>query len=275
MIWSLVRTGAVALPVLLGGCRAAPESVSAMPHQPPGFHSLEFAPGGTAASLPCVVYLPRAMGEHPTSAAVPSGAGAFTVPLVVFLHGRGECGTDGLRQMINGVPQRLIREPEKWPAVVLMPQKPDGDKPWIDYEPQLMALIERAQHTWPIDPSRIYLTGLSQGGAGTWALAAKHPHLFAAIAPVCGFVGDFRKPLDGAEAVRIGRAVAAIPTWTFHGEDDSVVPIAQTRAIVDAMNAAGGSPRFTAYPGVNHGSWEPAYAEPEFTTWLFAQKRGE
>ncbi len=275
MVRLLLRACAVAFPALLGGCRAGYESVSAMEHQTAGFHSLEFSPGRTPEALPCVVYLPRVMQAATATTSASPGVPA-KVPLVVFLHGRGECGTDGLRQMINGVPQCIIREPEKWPAVVVMPQKPDSEKPWSDYEPQLMALIERAQRAWPVDRSRIYLTGLSQGGAGTWALAAKHPDLFAAIAPVCGFAGRTVGAADGAaEAVRIGRAVAGIPTWTFHGEDDSVVPIAQTRAIVAAMRAAGGSPRFTAYPGVNHGSWENAYAEPEFTTWLFAQKRRE
>lgn len=275
MIWSFVRAGAVALLALLGGCRAGHESVSAMEHQTAGFHSLEFSPARTPESLPCVVYLPRVM-RAATATTSASDEAPVKVPLVVFLHGRGECGTDGLRQMINGVPQCIIREPQKWPAIVLMPQKPDADKPWIDYEAQLMGLIERAQRAWPVDRSRISLTGLSQGGAGTWALAAQHPDLFAAIAPVCGFAGRTVGAADtAAEAVRLGRAVAGIPTWTFHGEDDSVVPIAQTRAIVQALKAAGGSPRFTAYPGVNHGSWEHAYAEPEFTTWLFAQKRRE
>ena len=264
MFRSLAFGCVAALWPLLGACRAVPERASPMTELTPseGFLSRETSLEGAPGVVRFVVYVPR------------RAASAARLPLVVFLHGRGECGNDGLRQMINGVPQRIIREPEKWPSIVVMPQKPDADRPWMDYEPQLMAIIEQVRREWPIDGSRIYLTGLSQGGAGTWALAAAHPDVFAAIAPVCGFAGRSVGSADPAEAGRIGRAVAGIPTWAFHGEADSVVPIARTREIVEAVKAAGGtSVRFTAYPNVNHGSWENAYAEPEFTTWLFAQQR--
>ncbi|MFN0012832.1 MAG: dienelactone hydrolase family protein [Phycisphaerales bacterium] len=272
----LIGTGAMAR---MGGCAPQAQHESGRSGgsmSNPGFELRTL--GDAAHGLRYSLYTPppAVAAGYRRGACVAAGPGAAgaPLPLILFLHGRGECGTDGLRQMINGVPQQIIRQPDKWRAIVIMPQKPDADRPWIDYEDELLLLIERACDEFDIDRSRIYLTGLSQGGAGTWALAAAHPKMWAAIAPVCGFAGDFRKPNDGTEAVRIGRAVAATPTWTFHGEADSVVPIAQTRAIVDAMKGAGGSPRFTAYPGVNHGSWEPAYAEAEFTTWLFAQQRG-
>ncbi len=260
----------------LAGCAAKMPDHAASVAPPAGFLCRTLpSPHG---KLAYVVYIPPALASstRPVSASLPAGVGQRAgLPLVLFLHGRGECGTDGLRQMIHGIPQRIIREPEKWPAVVLMPQKPDPDKQWIDYEPELLHLIERTCSEFIIDRSRMYLTGLSQGGAGTWALAANHPALFAAIAPVCGYTGDFRKPIAPAEITRIGAsiAVAGTPVWAFHGEIDEVVPLERTRELVAAMQAAGGTPRLTIYPGVNHNSWDNAYAEPELAAWLFAQRR--
>ena len=119
------------------------------------------------------------------------------------------------------------------------------------------------QKEYSIDPQRIYLTGLSMGGYGTWDLLARKPDLFAAGVPVCG---------GGDEST--AEQIANIPIWVFHGDLDSAVPVSRSRTMVEALKKAGGHPKYSEYPGVEHNSWDKAYADPELMKWLFAQKRG-
>ena len=126
----------------------------------------------------------------------------------------------------------------------------------------LAALLDQIETDYRIDPDRIYLTGLSMGGYGTWSLASHQPERFAAIAPICG--GG-----DTAQAHKI----ADLPIWAFHGDADSVVALAKTQEMIDAVTEAGGTPKFTIYPGVGHDSWTATYNNPEFYEWLFAQQR--
>lgn len=185
------------------------------------------------------------------------------VPLIVFLHGKGECGTDGLKQTAVGIGPALTGSPGRWPAIVLLPQKPDFEKQWEEFDPMVTAQIEALRAEFHIDPARTVITGLSQGGHGTWTLGALHPDRWAALVPICGY-GDPEV---------IAPKVAAMPVWAFHGGKDDVVPPQQTQAIVDALRRAGGSPKFTLYPDANHNSWDRAYGEPELPAWLFAQRR--
>jgi len=191
-------------------------------------------------------------------------------PLVVFLHGSGECGTDGLRQTKVGLGPAVAARPGRWPCLVLMPQKPSDTEEWEEHEDLVLTAIADAQATWNIDPDRIALTGLSQGGHGTWLIGARHPELFSCLAPVCGY-GQVRT---------VAPRVAALEVWAFHGLRDDVVDPAGTTAIIQELRrlrqAAGrdaAGARLTLYPEAGHNSWDAAYAEPELPGWLLGHTR--
>ncbi len=201
------------------------------------------------------------------------------VPLVLLLHGAGERGNDNQAQLKHGAPLFLKKEvQEKFPAYVLVPQCPKDQK-WVDWdwsqpftkqptEPAapmklvLAVLDTLLKEHQDIDQDRIYVTGISMGGFGTWDLATRFPGRFAAIAPICGG-GDPEK----------ASSLANVPVWTFHGNADPVVTVEQTRRMVDAIQKSGGRPLYTEYANVNHDSWSNAYSEPMLLPWMFAQKR--
>jgi predicted peptidase len=135
-----------------------------------------------------------------------------------------------------------------------------------------------------VDPDRVYLTGLSMGGHGTWYLAYRRPDLFAAIAPICGWVPDFPQfkgsvpvvPMDsGPPLPALARQLRGVPVWIFHGEMDRVVPVTGSREPAAALKEAGGNVRYTEFLGLDHNSWDATYGSTEFVTWLFAQRRGK
>lgn len=203
-------------------------------------------------------------------------------PLVVFLHGRGECGEEGSRHLAQGLPLQIMATPEAWPMIVLMPQKPDGDSQWDAHDEAVTAMLDRTLAELPIDPDRVYLTGLSQGGYGTWYLGAKHADRFAAIAPVCGYINAPLRRGDPAgitadipEAKALAASLHDMPTWIFHGDADDVVPPQHSTAMHGALKAAGNEARLSMYPGVNHGSWGPAYREAELPGWLLSHRRSQ
>lgn len=202
-------------------------------------------------------------------------------PVIVFLNGRGECGTDGLRQMCVGLGPAAI-ESSAWDRfVIIAPQKPNFDDTWESHQDLVLACLDRVlgEHAAELDADRVYLTGLSQGGAGTWAIAAAHPERFAAVAPVCGFVHQAGLgPKAGSESRRIEIArqlvAAGIPVWAFHGEADDVVPPEQTRLIASTFQSLGGAMKATYYPGLNHNSWDQTYgADGELLAQWFLQHR--
>lgn len=179
-------------------------------------------------------------------------------PLLVFLHGAGERGSD-LELVKKHGPPKLIAAGKQFPFVVVSPQCPAGQ--W--WQPvELTALIDEMVEKYKIDEDRIYLTGLSMGGFGTWALAGYRPHRFAAIVPICG----------GGETYRT-RDLAHLPTWVFHGGKDGVVPLERSEEMVEAMNKNGGSAKLTVYPEAGHDSWTETYDNPELYEWLLKQKR--
>lgn len=183
-------------------------------------------------------------------------------PLILFLHGSGERGTDVSLVRREGLPRRLD-EGLALPAVVLSPQCPDGQV-WAQQYPALMALIDVVAERFGIDGKRVVLTGLSLGGAGVVHLAATHPERFAAVAPVCGpWTFYYVTP-----------EMARLPLWAFHGEDDPVVSVDDSRKLVARVRELGGDARLTTYPGVAHDAWTPAYADEAFLAWLLAQRRG-
>jgi predicted peptidase len=180
------------------------------------------------------------------------------VPLLLFLHGAGERGNDLNKVKVHG-PPKLIEAGKNFPFIVVSPQCPEG-RWWATHE--LVALIDHLESTYKIDPDRIYVTGLSMGGFGTWALAERIPNRLAAIAPICG----------GGNTVT-ARSFAKLPTWVFHGAKDTVVPSSLSQDMVDAMKKHGGEPKLTIYPEAAHDSWTETYNNPEFYEWLLSQKR--
>jgi predicted peptidase len=181
-------------------------------------------------------------------------------PLLLFLHGSGERGSDLDRVKAHG-PWAWLAEQEDTPFIMVAPQAEAGG----GWDPHVLhALIERLKATLPVDPDRVLVTGLSMGGVGTWNLATEYPDTLAAIAPICGF-GDE----DRMERIR------HLPVWAFHGDADSVVPVALHRLSITALRAAGGQPRYTEYPGVGHDSWTATYQDSALYAWLLAQRRGK
>ena len=214
-------------------------------------------------ALPYVLYVPRTY--DPTR----------RWPLIVFLHGSGECGTDGSRQLAQGLPRELVWNPDRWPFIVLIPQKPSEGSEWEQFELEVMTMLAETRRELNLDPDRLIVTGLSQGGHGAWVLGARHPELWAAVVPVCGY-GAARLAPEGVftgTSRDLAAGLGHTPVWAFHGDADDVVPVRETRAIVSALEDAGAHPRVTIYPGVGHGSWERAYGEPELPRWLLAQRR--
>lgn len=212
-------------------------------------------------------------------------------PAILFLNGYGECGTDGSKQLAVGLLPAVFLSPEKWPFVIVFPQKPVHNDSWEQHEELALACLSAASKEFSLDPTRIYLTGLSQGGAGTWSIGSRHPELFAAIAPLCGFaVGSGAGPArfgDAAACAKIASklADAKMPIWAFHGEKDDAVPVDQTRklmaAVKDAGWGAGGvgtvaeDVKATYYPDANHNCWDKAYRESGLGAWFLAHRRGE
>lgn len=234
-----------------------------------------------SAVVQAAIYVPRAVADDPTAQRHAGNLGAGW-PVIVFLNGRGECGTDGTRQLTQGLFPAVISKPEDWPFIILFPQKPDQGSQWEDHESPVLRLLEAVHARYPTDRSRVYLTGLSQGGHGTWMIAARNPSLFAAIAPVCGY-GPLADPADLSQERRripfteefgtVAGALTNMPVWAFHGELDDIVPASQSRGMVAAINSArqGGSgpePKLTVYPDLNHGSWDRAYREAGIGAWF-------
>ena len=179
-------------------------------------------------------------------------------PLMLFLHGSGESGESLAKVKANGPPKLIALNERAFPCIVVSPQSPGrGWNP--DY---LAALLDDICATYRVDPERVYLTGLSMGGYGTWMLAAAHPDRFAAIVPICG--GG--NPVDADK-------LKGLPIWAFHGAEDKTVKLENSEKMVDALKAVGSDVKFTVYPGVGHDSWTETYANPELYDWLFAQKR--
>jgi predicted peptidase len=179
-------------------------------------------------------------------------------PLMLFLHGAGERGSD-LNLVKKHGPPKLIQQGHIFPFIMVSPQCPQ-DRTWQPIE--LTALIDDIVAKYKVDQTRIDVTGLSMGGFGTWALAAYTPDRFAAIIPICG----------GGEAFWAKRIVH-VPVWVFHGAKDPGVPLRRSQEMVDALKKSGGNVNFTVYPEAGHDSWTATYDNPKVYEWLLQQKR--
>lgn len=200
-------------------------------------------------------------------------------PLVIFLHGAGQRGNDNISQLIHGVKDILsFSKQHHEPAIIVAPQLPYNAQ-WVvnippnpqtykmSDQPSLaikltIELMNDIIKNLPVDNNRIYVTGLSMGGFGTWDLIQRLPNTFAAAIPVCGG-GDKNQ----AENIK------HIPIWAFHGNKDTVVEPSRTREMISAINKAGGNPKYTEYPNVAHDSWTPTYSNQKVLKWLFSQTK--
>lgn len=184
-------------------------------------------------------------------------------PMVVFLHGSGERGTNLELVKVHG-PAKLIDEGKKFPFIVLSPQCPAHQ----DFDPEtVFSLIEHILKEYHIDTDRIYVTGLSMGGSATWDLAMLHPDYFAAIAPVCGRVNR-NYPNRAADLLHM-------PIWAFHGANDNIVPVIEQAKQIDALRDLGSKAKFTVYPTLDHDCWSETYNNPDLYEWLLKQRRGQ
>jgi len=203
-------------------------------------------------------------------------------PAILFLHGAGERGSDGLLQTNVGLAPAIRQNPSRYPAIVVFPQVP-RDSQWVGVPADMaVAALQQTMREFHVDPKRVYLTGLSMGGHGTWYVAYRHPELFAAVVPICGWIRDFPQfrgsqpvvPGDSAQVMPLlVQKLGKTPIWIFHGEVDQVVNVNGSREPAAALKAAGADVRYTEMLGLNHNSWDAAYGSDEFVKWLFAQHR--
>jgi len=198
-------------------------------------------------------------------------------PLLLCLHGAGERGDDNYAQVGHFSPLFSGEAREKYPCFVILPQVPKGQI-WATFgwsaqpggikdQPSATMgltkqLVDETIKKYPIDPQRIYVTGLSMGGYGTWEFISRWPEMVAAASPICGG-GD----------VEQAAKIKSLPIWVFHGDKDGAVKPEESIKMVDALKAAGGEPKFTLYPGVGHGSWGAAFRDPELLKWMFGQQK--
>jgi predicted peptidase len=203
-------------------------------------------------TMPYVVYVPRDYTDRKRW------------PVILFLHGSGERGDNGLAQTQVGIGTALRVHPERFPCLVVMPQAPNSGGWQGESNDLALKALDAVVDKYHGDRSRLYLTGLSMGGFGAWAIAAAHPDRFAALMPICG----------GGRPAEMAPALKTLPIWVFHGGADPVVPPQLARDMVEAIKAVGNSTiKYTEYPGVGHNSWEKAYDDPDAIAWLLAQKR--
>jgi predicted peptidase len=179
-------------------------------------------------------------------------------PLILFLHGAGERGSDLEQVKVNGLPG-MVEEREDFPFIVVSPQCPRG---YYWSTALLISLLDEIESNYKVDPARIYLTGISMGGYGAWQLAIDAPGRFTALAPVCG----------GGNPNEV-KKIKNLPIWVFHGGKDRIVPISESETMVNALKSAGGNVLFTVYPDAGHDSWTETYRNPELYEWFMKHRR--
>jgi predicted peptidase len=204
-----------------------------------------------------LLFLPKEYGKDP----------ARKWPLMLFLHGAGERGDDLWKVTVHG-PPKLARNDRNFPFILVCPQCPTGDHWHAD---ALAALLDRVIETHAVDTHRVYLTGLSMGGYGTWHLGLTHPDRFAAIVPICGG-GNTEDVLLASP--RHAEALRSLPVWAFHGAKDQVVNPEESKRMVKALKRFGcREVKLTIYPDANHNSWDATYNNPEVFRWMLDHSR--
>lgn len=210
------------------------------------------SPTDTTQKLNFLLFLPNDYGQDEKK-----------WPLLIFLHGAGECGDNLDLVKIHGPPKLVEQRPGDFPFIVASPQVTKFDGPLVErWETrQLSQFLDHLQATFAVDTDRVYLTGLSMGGFGTFRWAAHEPQRFAAIVPICG--GGWQ---------HYGKYLKDIPTWIFHGDRDDGVPLMFSQVMAEAIRKEGGEPKLTIYEGVGHDSWTATYNNPEVYRWLLSHK---
>jgi predicted peptidase len=259
-----------ALIIALGltGMVAGAEDAAMIKKPATGFIDKTLAKDG-AAAVSYVLYVPRGYDT------------AQEWPLVVFLHGAGERGADGMIQSDVGIGHAIRKNPERFPCLVLMPQCP-LDKFWDVAFDDIEKMMEVTRKDYRVDPARVTLTGLSMGGYATWFWGPNKLDLFAALMPICGggdprndmkhLAGDMSLERFGTMEERVAK-LATVPIWAFHGKKDRTVPAFRSRQMVSKVTKAGGDVKYTEYPEDGHNSWDSAYGDAEAIAWLLAQRR--
>ena len=187
-------------------------------------------------------------------------------PLILFLHGAGERGTDVWRADIHGPSKYIVNHPE-FPFILITPVCPTNN-PW--QSDALIGLLDDIQKTYRVDTNRVYLTGLSMGGYGAWSLAFAYPERFAAVAPICGGAStiEIRLAILGYDKTK-AEALKHLPVWAFHGGKDTVVPPEETERLLELLKAAKvPEVKYTLYPEATHNSWSETYDNPELYEWF-------
>lgn len=223
--------------------------------------------------------------RHPYKVFLPSRlTSAARPPVILALHGSGERGSDGERQLTVGLGPVVRARADDFPAVVVFPQAPAG-RAWTGAPAEAaMSALDATMRDVHGDPHRVYLTGISMGGFGAWELASLHPNRFAALVVVCGGVLPLRLPSEEFRVVAVPEGTAdpfaylasrigRTPVWIVHGEKDPVVPVDDSRRMAAALRAVHGTVHYEELGGVGHNAWTPAYEDDALWSWVFAQRR--
>lgn len=203
-------------------------------------------------------------------------------PVILYLHGSGESGDDNVRQMTTSLPALLARDPSRYRAIVVIPQCAFAHEWYGEMEQQALAALDQSIKEFHGDRRRVILTGVSMGGAGVWYFA-RHPQRFAAIVPVCGEIVraandpfPIDPPNDLMSILRtsdpyatLAARIGSTPVWAFHGSEDRVISVEQSRQMVKALRNA----RYTEYKEAGHDIWDRAYGDPALAKWMMAQRR--
>lgn len=199
-------------------------------------------------------------------------------PIILALHGGGERGSDGARPVTVGLGSALRQYPDRYPAIVVFPQVPEGTT-WQDLGAEIaVAALDQTISEFDVDLSRIYLTGLSMGGNGVWYLAYHHPDRFAALVVICGWVSA-RQGRRGVGFPAIGTYAAVaerlqhLPIWLFHSADDPVVAVAESQQMFTALQQVGAIVEYTEFSDLGHRAWDQAYANARLPVWLLKQRK--
>jgi predicted peptidase len=228
------------LVLLIGGC-----STTVM--VPTKQQSEQVMERDVTVSVPYLLYLPQGYNQD-----------GPPWPLLLFLHGSGERGSD-LHLVKRHGPPNIVEQGKHFPFILVSPQCPDGQ--WWSFT-SLDLLLQDLTERYAVDRDRIYVTGLSMGGFATWTLATEFPGRFAAIAPICGGGIPHRAQL-----------LRTTPIWAFHGANDRVIPFEYSQNMVSAVNAAGGNATLTIYPDAGHDAWTATYNTPDLYEWLLRHCR--
>ncbi|HYH68415.1 MAG TPA: redoxin domain-containing protein [Urbifossiella sp.] len=233
---------------------------------PPAFRPGNVAAAPTAWGVPATffdkVHTDERLGESRYAVCLPEGYdGTPPLPVMLFLHGSGQVGTDNTKQLGVGLGPAVRERGMPFPFIGVFPQAREG--PWLaggSDGKRALAILKAVEREFPTAKNRVYLTGISMGAEGVWSLAAAHPKRFAAIVPMCG-----------GGAPTLAASLKDTPCWAFHGDADTVVPVQASRDLIQAITKAGGRPRYQEYRGLDHNCWDRAYGETELYRWLQAQ----